>query len=388
MTTIAPTKNITEQLNDTYKQFKEKMGNLDKEFQFYLILMLVLVIVVSYLYYLLYLYNLRDKNINFMDKTYPEMNSYILPVSTTKEEFSKTLMDYYIKTAYNACSGGAYRNSFVDISHLKTVIKQGARCLDFEIYSIDNQPVVATSTVNDFFVKETFNSVPFGGENGVMDTINNYAFASGTAPNPTDPLIIHLRIYSSNQEMFTNLAGVFRKYDRMLGSKYSFENTGKNLGKEPLLTFLNSIILIVDRSNTAFLENNSFLEFVNLTSNSIFMRGLRYYDVKNNPDADELTNYNRAAMTIVFPDNEIDPPNPSGVLCRVYGCQMVAMRYQYVDTNLMANNTFFQRAGSAFVLKPEHLRYIPEFIKEPIKQNPNLSYETREFGNQYFQMNV
>jgi hypothetical protein len=67
---------------------------------------------------------------------------------------------------------------------------------------------------------------------------------------------------------------------------------------------------------------------------------------------------------------------------------MVAMRYQYVDTNLMANNTFFQRAGTAFVLKPEHLRYIPEFIKEPIKQNPNLSYETREFGNQYFQMNV
>jgi hypothetical protein len=90
-------------------------------------------------------------------------------------------MDYYIKTAYNACSGGAYRNSYVDISHLKTVIKQGVRCLDFEIYSIDNQPVVATSTSNDFFVKETFNYVPFGGENGVMDTINNHAFASGTA---------------------------------------------------------------------------------------------------------------------------------------------------------------------------------------------------------------
>jgi hypothetical protein len=388
MTTISPTTNLTEQINDTYKQFKEKMVNLDKEFQFYFILMLVLIIILSYLYYQLYLYNLRDNQIYFMNTTYPEMNSYILPISSAKEEFSKTLMDYYIKTAYNACSGGPYRNSFVDISHLRTVIKQGVRCLDFEIYSIDNQPVVATSTVNDFFVKETFNSVPFGGEDSVMETINNYAFANGTAPNPTDPVIIHLRIYSSNQEMFTNLAGVFRKYDRMLGSKYSFENTGHNLGKEPLLNFLNSIILIVDRTNTAFLENNSLLEFVNLTSNSIFMRGLRYFDVKNNPDADELTHFNRSAMTIVFPDNEIDPPNPSGVLCRIYGCQMVAMRYQYVDTNLLSNNTFFQRAGSAFVLKPEHLRYVPEFIKEPIKQNQNYSYETREFGNQYFQMNV
>jgi hypothetical protein len=67
---------------------------------------------------------------------------------------------------------------------------------------------------------------------------------------------------------------------------------------------------------------------------------------------------------------------------------MVAMRYQYVDTNLLSNNTFFQRAGSAFVLKPEHLRYTPEVIEEPTKQDPKLSYETREFGNQYFQMNV
>jgi hypothetical protein len=385
MTTTAQTVNMTEQMKNTYKEVTEKMG---KEFQFYLILMLVFIVILSYLYYQLYLYNLRDNQIYFMNTTYPEMNSYILPVSTAKEEFTKSLMDYYIKTAYNACSGGPYRNSFVDISHLKTVIKQGVRCLDFEIYSMNNQPVVATSTSNDFFVKETFNYLPFGGEDSVMETINNYAFANGTAPNPTDPIIIHLRIYSSNQEMFTNLAGVFRKYDRMLGSNYSFENTGNNLGKEPLLNFLNSIILIVDRSNTAFLENNSFLEFVNLTSNSIFMRGLRYYDVKNNPDADELTHFNRSAMTIVFPDNEIDPPNPSGVLCRIYGCQMVAMRYQFIDTNLLANNTFFQRAGSAFVLKPEHLRYLPEFIKEPRKQDPNLSYETREFGNQYFQMNV
>ena len=64
------------------------------------------------------------------------------------------------------------------------------RGLDFEIFSINDQPVVATSTSDSFYVKETFNYIPFV---EAMDVINNYAFASSTAPNPTDPIIIHLR---------------------------------------------------------------------------------------------------------------------------------------------------------------------------------------------------
>ena len=40
----------------------------------------------------------------------------------------------------------------------------------------------------------------------IEDTINNYAFAGGTCPNPTDPLIIHLRIKSNNQDVYKKLA--------------------------------------------------------------------------------------------------------------------------------------------------------------------------------------
>ena len=49
-----------------------------------------------------------------------------------------TLGDFFIKTAYNCCSAGDYKNSFVSVCALKNCIRQGARCLDFEIYSIDN----------------------------------------------------------------------------------------------------------------------------------------------------------------------------------------------------------------------------------------------------------
>jgi hypothetical protein len=217
-----------------------------------------------------------------------------------------------VKTAYNACSGGSYKNDYVDLCNLKSLLKQGVRGLDFEIYSVKDQPVVATSTVDNFYVKETFNSVGF---HDVMETLKNYAFATSGAPNPNDPLILHLRIKSNNPEMFTNLAKIFKSYENLLlGKDYSYENYGKNLGTTPILQFLGKIIVIVDRNQTAFLQNKPLMEFVNLTSNSIFMRALNYYDVQYSPDITELQNYNKTNMTIVLPDKGASPENPNPIV--------------------------------------------------------------------------
>lgn len=376
---------ITGNISNMYDEIKNQIENLDETFQTYLLFMIIVIIIIMYLVYLSYLYALPKRQCDYMNKIYSDVNGFIVPISKNNTDFSGNLVDYYIKSAYNACSGGDYKNGYVDSCVLKAIIKQGVRCLDFEIYSIDNEPVVATSTQDSFFVKETFNSVPF---KAVMEVINSYAFAEGTCPNSTDPIIIHLRIQSTNQKMYSNLAKIFSNYDKMLGYNYSFENTGRNLGVEPLLSFMGKIILIVDRTNNAFLENEDFLEYVNMTSNSVFMRGYNYYNVKNNPDINELTEFNKSDMTIVFPDKGINPPNPSSMLCRVYGCQMVAMRYQYVDDYLLENDHFFNRGSSAFVLKPPELRYKPLIIPDPIPQNPNYSYDTRTFGNQYFTMNI
>jgi len=330
--------------------------------------------------------NLEQNECDFMNTLYPSLNGNIRPISANDSDCSGNLYDYYIKTAFNACSGGSYKDDYVDLCNLKAVLKQGVRCLDFEVYSIDNQPVVATSTSDSFFVKETYNSVPFS---GVMETIGGYAFASGTVPNPTDPLIIHLRIKSNNQEMYSNLASTLKLYDNiMLGKEYSFENSGTNLGAVPLLTFKNKVILVVDKSNASFLENEAFLEYVNLTSNSVFMRGYRYYDVKNNPDVQELTDFNKTGMTIVFPDTGGDPANPSALLCRTYGCQMVAMRYQQVDNLLLENTEFFDEGGYAFCLKPANLRNQIVTIPAPTPQNPAYSYATRKVETDYYSFKI
>jgi hypothetical protein len=360
--------------------------NLNEDMQSYIILAFIFILLIIIVGYIIYLRRLQASECNYMNSLYPSVNGNLKSISANDPDCSGNLYDYYIKTAYNACSGGTYKNDYVDICNLKAVLKQGVRGLDFEIYSVDNNAVVATSTTDDYYVKETFNYVSFG---DVMSTIQGYAFAGGTCPNPTDPIIIHLRIKSNNQEVYSNMANIFKSYDSiMLGKDYSFENYGKNLGSLPLLSFQNKIIVIVDKINNAFLENQDFLEYVNLTSNSIFMRAANFYDVKNNPDINELTDFNKRGMTIVLPDVGTNPVNPSGFLCRETGCQMIAMRYQFVDNFLVENALFFDRCNYAFCLKPERLRYQQVTIPDPIPQKPEYSYATRNTSTDYYSFDV
>jgi hypothetical protein len=359
--------------------------NMDENFQSYMIMMIIGIILIIFIGYIIYLSRLQNSECNYMNNLYSSVDGNIRPITSSDPDCSGNLQDYYVKTAYNACSGGSYKNDFVNICNLKAVIKQGVRCLDFEIYSVNNQPVVSTSTSDSYYVKETFNSVNFS---SVMDTIRNYAFSGSTCPNPTDPILINLRCKSNNQEMYSKLADIFSSNtDIMLGPEYSYEASGTNLGNIPLMSLQSKVILIMDRSNPAFVENADLLEYVNLASNSVFMRGYDYYNIKNNPDINELTDFNRQGMTIVYPNNEINPANPSGMVCRASGCQMVAMRFQYVDNNLMENALFFDEAGYAFALKPADLRYQPVTIPAPTPQNSDYSYATRNVSTDYYSFN-
>lgn len=343
-------------------------------------------ILLLFLFYAIYMARLKQSECSFMESLYPSLSSHIRPISTSDPVCGYALCDYYIKTAYNACSGGSYKNDFVDICNLKAVLRQGVRCIDLEIYSIGGEPAISTSTVDAFYVKETLNYVPFA---TAFKTIRDYAFASGTSPNSTDPLFLHLRIKSSNTDIYKKMGKLFSdNSDIMLGLEYSFENSGKNITTLPLTTFMKKIVLIVDKTNPDFVHSQEFLEYVNLTSNSIFMRKHTYYHIKNNPDVQELTNYNKRGMTIVLPDSGSNPTNPSGMLCRAYGCQFVAMRYQYVDQYLMDNNTLFDKATYAFALKPELLRYKAVTISDPVSQNPELSYATRTISTDFYSLNV
>ena len=56
-------------------------------------------------------------------------------ISWSNANHRHLLRDYYVASSYNSCCGGNVEKDFVDMIPLRTVIKQGARLLDFEIYN-------------------------------------------------------------------------------------------------------------------------------------------------------------------------------------------------------------------------------------------------------------
>jgi len=347
---------------------------------------IIIIIMITIITYVIYMYSLNSRECNFMNKLYPKINGNLRSINDKDPKCRYTLKDYYIKSAYNCCNGGSYRNDFVSVCALKSVINEGVRCLDFELYSINDQPIIASSIDESYYIKETYNYVQFA---DFMNVVVNFAFSNSTCPNPNDPIIFHMRIKSKNQNMYNNLAEIMKKYeDYFLNSTYSFEYNGHNLGDVPLQSLRNKIIVIVDRKNTSYIENDSFWEYVNLTSNSIFMRALTYYNIAYSPDFKELTQYNKKNMTIGMPDKESNPDNPNCIVLREAGCQMLAMRYQYVDSYLEECTNFFNRGGYAFVLKPDNLRYIPVVIPEIKPQNPSLDYATRTVQTDFYTVKI
>lgn len=308
---------------------------------------------------------------------------------TANPVYDGPLKNFFVLTAFNCCSVGALQNDFVSTCALTSILKQGVRCLDMEVFSINNEPVVATNgpTSNtNLYTKETYNSVPFS---SVMSLISQNAFSSTNVPNPSDPLILHLRFSSQNTAMYQNLANIFRQYDSLfLGTQYSFDNQGENFGDVLLSSLMNKISLIVMNTNSAFMDVPQFLEYVNMFSNGPNMRCLNYYDVINTPDLPELQLYNCANMSIVLPDQQSNVYNPNSSICQEAGCQMVAMQFQQPsDSNLQAYIQFFNQNGTAFALKTN----CPELsisIPDAIPQNPLVSYETRDVSGSNYSFQI
>ena len=95
-------------------------------------LLFILIAIIYYFYYS----GLRSRECKNMRNAYGDLNGKIRSIDDS-DLFNYAFRDYYIKSAYNCCSGGSYKNDFVDTCNLKYVLKQGVRGLDFEIFSIE-----------------------------------------------------------------------------------------------------------------------------------------------------------------------------------------------------------------------------------------------------------
>ena len=117
----------------------QNMNDSTAIFALSIINMVILVLaLLVYFYYsgTIFSNGLRAKDCSFMETMYGTVNGKIRSINVTNPKFQQPLRDYYIKSAYNSCSGGNYKNDYVDTCILKSLLKQGVRALDFEIFSV------------------------------------------------------------------------------------------------------------------------------------------------------------------------------------------------------------------------------------------------------------
>ena len=220
------------------------------------------------------------------------------------------LRNYYIKAAYNCCCGDGYKNNFVNECALEKCIAQGARCLDFEIYSYNNEPIVAASTANNNSIKETYNSLKL---TDVFDMLNTKAFNSDGTASANDPMILHLRIMSENATIYDLIAKYIvshltRGGDHLLPLKYTIQDAeyeGKNgdeLLQMPITNLYQKYIIAVHTNHKSILENSRLVRFVNFKSGSNKFQLFRYNQMSasdsNNP---LIINASKPCLFMVIP---------------------------------------------------------------------------------------
>ena len=331
--------------------------------------------------------NLKQNEIN---STYTTPNNVIKTLTTlanpSVDVSTMPLRNFYIKTALNCCCLGEWKNNYVDTVALKSAIAQGYRCLDFEIYSEGNKPVVAASTKSSFYYKETYNSILFL---DAMTTLSQNAFTK--APNGTDPLFINLRIKSNNTKIIPDIVEAIHTQfgDRLLGADYNYLYGGNNLGQTPISDLMSKVIIIADLSNPMCTDKDlPLFQIINFGSNSPFLHLLQYeMGVKNTPDMDALIDYNKKNMSMVLPDDPFKE-NINFNVASAFGCQFIGMMIQLKDINLEIYNKAFDDNGSAFILKPPELCYQPIVLETPPPQNPALSLAGRNYSTDYASWSV
>jgi len=242
----------------------------------------------------------------------------------------------FIKTAYNCCCTGGFKNDYVDICALTNCAKQGVRALDFTIYSLHGKPVISASTLPSKRYKEMYNSLPFG----VTMTKVKQLFLEDTANcrNTKDPLFLIFRIQSNRPDLFSKMAealqttfGYGSSVNRLFAPSTDFDNVTIEL-------LMGKVVILVERTGPkiqSILSPLVALEFGTL-DHKIY-RETDAYDVLIAGQEP-----NKAHVNILYPDYQATSNNYDYETVGIrQGFQFIGMNFQLEDLYLETYNAKF-----------------------------------------------
>lgn len=351
----------------------------------FIIAVIFLIIVITYgSYRISYILKRKPKKqCNDLNNIY-SINTNIKPINQLNDPlWMKPLNFYYIKTSYNSCSIGSYRDDFVDTCILNQVIGQGVRSFDFEIFNINNEAVVSTSSTSTLnpYMKNTYNQLPFSQILNILVT-EAMMNTNNLCPNPTDPLFISLRMNTNNMQVYDNIASNLQNYTNqyLLAPEYNCANI-TNFGSDVTLDKLfNKMVVIVFPTNSTILQSTNLYEFTNINAyGNPYFNYMTYYNAVNDNSSETITDA-KTQLTYITPSLEYGTPtNPDPSYCLSLGVQFIGMSYQIFDSFLQAYEYFFNTAGNAFIMKNPSLLPVSVVVDVPnVDVNPMQTCITLE----------
>ena len=326
------------------------------------IIILLLIVLVGWIFDRL---GLKEKSCTKLDIYYPNLTneSYFNNDRQIKssgkaifDNSNSTLVNYHVKSAYNCCCGDGYKNNFVALCALEKCIGNGCRFLDFEIYSYNNDPIVASSTANSNYIKETYNALLLS---EVLTTITENAFDGTKTICANDPLILNFRVMSTNLSMLEKMGDLFEEYfDKSINSNFSLLKVYKDAAvlSIKMKDLYRKIIIICDFNPEPNIIINLKLEklknYINLKGKSSYCNTYRYNDIVAKDGNSQFIEDTKRKFTIVLPNLDNSIKNFDCVASFVNGCQAICMKHQNLDTNLIGYNEQFEIDGMfSWVLK-------------------------------------
>ncbi len=376
---------------------KSNMTNMMKNKKYFLAIFLflvILLIVFALAYHINSTLGKKESNNQAMIQGYKDVGgTEIGSINSSNVNHKHLLRDYYVMSSHNTCCGGNLEKDFVDLVPLNETIKRGARLLDFEIYSLDGEPVIAageeSSANGKYLLKGTYNSISFS---KAMNQVKMMAFSGSVAPNPNDPLFLSFRIKSNNRNIFRSMTSVLTKAfsGYFLSQKYGYDGKYTVDGRDiianiPILDLRRKVIIIVEDLNNNY-RGTPFEALVNMSGKAKDGSGMPFVNIYKNIDVTQvydkksMINENKKFIGITRPDFTKVKINPPAAIHHQLGNQMVMMNFSEIDANLLQYIKFFSDSGTAFRLKPDHLRYFEKKIAKPKQQEKKLSYGPRKMS--------
>jgi hypothetical protein len=321
---------------------------------------MIIIIIILFSYLLIRLNNKRKQIINENQNHSLSLESFMSGIQLS-DTFPQTLKlsDYCIKSSLNSAYNVTSRNIDCDPENgggiLKIILQRGVRFLDFEVFSVDEKPIVGYSSSYD--PTNTINEASNHPKKDNFIHLNNiFKFILSNKPiNITDPLFIQLRIKTQKTELYSIIANYI--HDNFDGALYQ---KGKITENTLLSDIKNKIIIVVDtiHSNASYsnLDNeHPFKKLVNLETgtslttiqtNTLIQSSQKRINI--NTDGVTITSNEKPPQWVLTYPDLIATSNPDIKTLMTKQCpNIIQCRFDYDDANLALYENIFK--NMAFV---------------------------------------